>query len=84
MALVKLESFHQQRFQRTRWSLFIVWSPGPVTVENAAAPVCKAPAATAAATAAPAPAKKVEPVLNDTEEYFNNAIKQAVKRGDNR
>lgn len=29
-----------------------------------------------------APAKKAEPVLNDTEEYFNNAIKQAVKRGD--
>ncbi|HCH0659159.1 TPA: maltose operon protein MalM [Enterobacter asburiae] len=58
---------------------------GPVTVGNTAAPVYTAPAATAAApvaTAAPAPAKKAEPVLNDTEEYFNNAIKQAVKRGD--
>ena len=58
---------------------------GPVTVGNTAAPAYTAPAATAAApvaTAAPAPAKKAEPVLNDTEEYFNNAIKQAVKRGD--
>ncbi|EMN1228837.1 TPA: maltose operon protein MalM [Enterobacter roggenkampii] len=58
---------------------------GPVTVGNTAAPAYTAPAATAAApvaTAAPAPAKKSEPVLNDTEEYFNNAIKQAVKRGD--
>ncbi len=53
-----------------------------MTVGNTAAPVYTAPAATAAATAAPAPAKKAEPVLNDTEEYFNNAIKQAVKRGD--
>ncbi len=48
---------------------------------NTAAPVYAAPVAPAA-TAAPAPAKKAEPVLNDTEEYFNNAIKQAVKRGD--
>ena len=58
---------------------------GPVTVGNTAAPAYTAPAATAAApvaTAAPAPAKKAAPVLNDTEEYFNNAIKQAVKRGD--
>jgi len=58
---------------------------GPVTVANTAAPAYTAPASTAAApvaTAAPAPAKKAEPVLNDTEEYFNNAIKQAVKRGD--
>ena len=58
---------------------------GPVTVGNTAAPAYTAPAATAAApvaTAAPAPTKKAEPVLNDTEEYFNNAIKQAVKRGD--
>jgi maltose operon protein len=59
---------------------------GPVTVGNTAAPVYAAPAATAAAApvaaAAPAPAKKADPVLNDTETYFNNAIKQAVKRGD--
>ena len=59
--------------------LFGSSGPGPVTVGNTAAPVYAAPAAPAAA---PAPAKKAEPVLNDTEEYFNNAIKQAVKRGD--
>jgi maltose operon protein len=65
--------------------LFGSSGPGPVTVGNTAAPAYAAPVATAAApvaTAAPAPAKKAEPVLNDTEEYFNNAIKQAVKRGD--
>ncbi|AVP00587.1 MULTISPECIES: maltose operon protein MalM [Enterobacter cloacae complex] len=61
--------------------LFGSSGPGPVTVGNTAAPVYAAPVAPAA-TAAPAPAKKAEPVLNDTEEYFNNAIKQAVKRGD--
>ena len=56
--------------------LFGSSGPGPVTVGNTAAPVYAAPAA------APAPAKKAEPVLNDTETYFNNAIKQAVKNGD--
>lgn len=56
---------------------------GPVTVGNTAAPAYTAPAATAAAPAATAaPAKPSEPVLNDTETYFNNAIKQAVKSGD--
>lgn len=62
---------------------------GPVTVGNTAAPVYNAPAAapaTAAVAAVPvaasaAPAAKSEPVLNDTESYFNNAIKQAVKEG---
>ncbi|CAI0786768.1 maltose regulon periplasmic protein [Serratia entomophila] len=39
-----------------------------------------APVATAAP--APAPAKPAEPMLNDTESYFNNGIKQAVKAGD--
>lgn len=64
----------------------------PVTVGNTAAPVYTAPAAApvaapvaAAAVAAPAaasaPAAKSEPVLNDTESYFNNAIKQAVNEG---
>lgn len=64
--------------------LFGSSGPGPVTVGNTAAPattytaapVAAAPAATAA------PAKKAEPVLNDTETYFNNAIRQAVKSGD--
>ncbi|VEA43618.1 maltose operon periplasmic protein [Salmonella enterica subsp. enterica] len=46
---------------------------GPVTVGNTAAPV-----------AAPAPVapKKSEPMLNDTESYFNKAIKDAVAKGD--
>jgi len=39
---------------------------------------------TAAIVAAPTPAptKPAEPMLNDTETYFNNGIKQAVKAGD--
>jgi maltose operon periplasmic protein len=73
--------------------LFGSSGPGPVTVGNTAAPVYSAPAPAAtptnttvaaapvAATATPAPAAKSEPVLNDTESYFNNAIKQAVKEG---
>ncbi|WP_039031928.1 maltose operon protein MalM [Leclercia adecarboxylata] len=60
---------------------------GPVTVGNTAAPAqaYAAPAAPVAAPAVaptPAPAKKSEPVLNDTETYFNQAIKQAVAKGD--
>ena len=35
-----------------------------------------------AAAAAAAPAAKSEPMLSDTETYFNNGIKQAVKQGD--
>jgi maltose operon protein len=70
--------------------LFGSSGPGPVTVGNTAAPVYSAPvAAPVAATAVAAPvaasaatpAAKGEPVLNDTESYFNNAIKQAVKEG---
>jgi maltose operon protein len=70
--------------------LFGASGPGPVTVGNTAAPVYSAPAAApvaATAVAAPVaasaatPAAKGEPVLNDTESYFNNAIKQAVKEG---
>lgn len=59
--------------------LFGSSGPAPVTVGNTAAPTYTAPAA---ATAAPAPAKKSEPMLNDTESYFNQAIKQAVAKGD--
>ena len=75
--------------------LFGSKGPGPVTVGNTAAPAATyaAPAATVAAApaptysapapvAAPAPAVKKEPVLNDTESYFNQAIKQAVDNGD--
>lgn len=48
----------------------------------AAAPVVVG--STAPATVAPAavPAKPSEPMLNDTESYFNNSIRQAVKAGD--
>ena len=49
--------------------LFGSSGPGPVTVGNTTAPVA-------------APAAKSEPMLSDTETYFNNGIKQAVKQGD--
>ena len=68
--------------------LFGSSGPGPVTVGNTAAPAATyvAPAAVAATAATPvpaaAPAKKSEPVLNDTEAYFNQAIKDAVAKGD--
>jgi len=69
--------------------LFGSSGPGPVTVGNTAAPTTTyvAPAAvattaTVAATAPAAPAKKSEPVLSDTETYFNQAIKDAVAKGD--
>lgn len=68
--------------------LFGSSGPGPVTVGNTAAPApvyaapAAAPATAAAPVAAPVAAKKSEPVLNDTETYFNQAIKQAVAKGD--
>ncbi|MBK1757281.1 MAG: maltose operon protein MalM, partial [Escherichia coli] len=46
--------------------LFGSSAPAPVTVGNTAAPAVAAPA--------PAPVKKSEPMLNDTESYFNTAI----------
>jgi len=58
--------------------LFGSSNQGSVTVGNTAAP---AYSATAAAPVA-APGAKSEPVLNDTEAYFNQAIKQAVDKGD--
>ena len=63
--------------------LFGSSGPDPVTVGNTAAPAV-AYAAPAAAVAAPAPqpVKKSEPMLNDTESYFNQAIKDAVAKGD--
>lgn len=59
----------------------------PATAYAAPAPAAPAPATayaapTPAPAAAPAPAAKSEPVLNDTETYFNQAIKQAVAKGD--
>lgn len=67
--------------------LFGSSGPGPVTVGNTSAPAATyvAPVAVAAPVAAPAPAapaKKSEPVLSDTETYFNQAIKDAVAKGD--
>nr|WP_318384247.1 maltose operon protein MalM [uncultured Enterobacter sp.] len=62
-----------------------------VTVGNTAAPATayvapaaaySAPAPAAAPAAAPAPAVKHEPVLSDTENYFNQGIKQAVAKGE--
>lgn len=58
--------------------LFGSSGPAPVTVGNTAAPVASAPAAAPVA----APAAKTEPMLDDTESYFNNGIKQAVAKGD--
>lgn len=58
--------------------LFGSSGPVPVTVGNTAAPAYSAPVA----APAPAPAAKTEPMLDDTETYFNNGIKQAVAKGD--
>lgn len=63
--------------------LFGSSGPGPVTVGNTAAPaVTYAAPAAAVAAPAPQPVKKSEPMLNDTESYFNQAIKEAVAKGD--
>lgn len=68
--------------------LFGSSGPGPVTVGNTAAPAtayaapAAAPAVGSAVAQAPAPAAKHEPVLSDTESYFNQGIKQAVAKGD--
>ncbi|MEL8900659.1 maltose operon protein MalM, partial [Escherichia coli] len=63
--------------------LFGSYGPGPVTVGNTAAPaVTYAAPAAAVAAPAPQPVKKSEPMLNDTESYFNQAIKDAVAKGD--
>lgn len=57
--------------------LFGSSTPAPVTVGNTAAP-----ATYTAPAVAPAPVKKSEPMLNDTESYFNSAIKNAIAKGD--
>lgn len=62
--------------------LFGSSGPAPVTVGNTVAPAYSAPAAAPVAAPAPAPAAKAEPMLDDTESYFNNGIKQAVAKGD--
>ncbi|CCV45158.1 maltose operon protein MalM [Yersinia enterocolitica] len=50
-------------------------SPAPVVVGSAAQPAV-------VAAPAPAAAKPAEPMLSETENYFNQAIKDAVKSGD--
>ncbi|WP_333871945.1 maltose operon protein MalM [Kosakonia cowanii] len=65
--------------------LFGSSAPSAVTVGNTAAPAYNtqpAPAPAPVAAPAPAPAAKSEPMLNDTESYFNRAIKQAAEKGD--
>ena len=63
--------------------LFGSSGPGPVSVGNTAAPaVTYAAPAAAVAAPAPQPVKKSEPMLNDTESYFNQGIKDAVAKGD--
>lgn len=54
----------------------------PAQAYSAPAPAQAAPAPAQVNAPAPAPAPKAEPVLNDTEAYFNKAIKQAVASGD--
>ena len=63
--------------------LFGSSGPASVTVGTNAAPAYNTqPAPAAAPAAAPAPVAKSEPMLNDTESYFNQAIKQAAAKGD--
>ncbi|XDK50374.1 Hypothetical protein ABZS17D1_03869 [Kosakonia cowanii] len=63
--------------------LFGSSAPSAVTVGNTAAPAYNTqPASAPVAAPAPAPAAKSEPMLNDTESYFNRAIKQAAEKGD--
>lgn len=62
--------------------LFGSSGPAAVTVGNTAAPAPAYSAPAPVPVAAPAPAAKSEPMLDDTESYFNNGIKQAVAKGD--
>ncbi|MGE4800271.1 maltose operon protein MalM [Yersinia hibernica] len=55
---------------------------GLIQSAPAFAPVVVGSAIQPAAVAAPAPAKPTEPMLSETENYFNQAIKDAVKSGD--
>ncbi|QGY31761.1 maltose operon protein MalM [Pantoea cypripedii] len=57
--------------------LFGSSGPAPVTI-GSTQPVAPAPAP---AVAAPPPAAKHEPIMDDTESYFNQRIQQAVKQG---
>ncbi|QHM72773.1 maltose operon protein MalM [Mixta intestinalis] len=57
-------------------------SAKPVVVGSNNAAVSQPLAPSAAPLPAPAPAAKAEPMLNDTEKYFNDGIRKAVKAGD--
>lgn len=57
----------------------------PVVVGNSSSATAAAQPSVSAPVAAPAPAMpaaKSEPMLNDTEQYFNDGIRKAVKAGD--
>lgn len=60
--------------------LFGSSGPGPVTVGNSA-PVATAYSAAPAPAAAAAPKARAEPIMSDTEHYFNQKITQAVNSG---
>lgn len=55
---------------------------GLIQSTPASAPVVVGSAVQPAAVAAPVAAKPAEPMLSETENYFNQAIKDAVKAGD--
>ncbi|MGH1500127.1 maltose operon protein MalM [Yersinia proxima] len=55
---------------------------GLIQSTPASAPVVVGSTAQPAAVAAPVAAKPAEPMLSETENYFNQAIKDAVKAGD--
>jgi len=56
--------------------------PKPVVVGSSAAGINSEPAVPAPKPLRSTPAPKTEPLLNDTESYFNNAIRKAVKEGE--
>jgi len=65
--------------------IFGAADPKPVVVGSTGAAVNSAAAPASVPMAMPmrsAPAPKTEPLLDDTESYFNNAIRQAVKEGE--
>jgi maltose operon protein len=61
--------------------LFGSSGPGPVTVGNTAAPVVLRGSGSSRCSSATT-GEESEPMLNDTESYFNQGIKDAVAKGD--
>lgn len=62
--------------------LFGSGDPKPVVVGNASAAAASAQPTLSTPAPVAAPAAKSEPMLNDTEKYFNDGIRKAVKAGD--